>query len=181
MARVPSRHDVSPGSILLVDDDLTFLTTFARELGRRGWRVHTAADIFTAAGVARARQPEVIVLDLLVGDHSGLELLDDFRLDVPAARVIVLTGSATVSTAVQALRRGAHDYLEKPTSVDAILASASSRRYEAPATAHASLWESERAHIDQVLRECSGNVSEAARRLRMHRRSLQRKLRKSGT
>lgn len=180
MPRASSRHDVSPGSILLVDDDPTFLTTFARALERRGWRVHTAADIFTAVAMARSRRPGVIVLDLVVGDRSGLEVLDDFRLDAPGARVIVLTASATVATAVQALRLGAHDYLEKPTTIDALLASAASRRYQAPAAPHASLWESERAHIDQVLRECSGNVSEAARRLRMHRRSLQRKLRKNG-
>lgn len=181
MPRVPSRRDVSFRSVLIVDDDPVLLRTMAREFERLGWQVSTANDVFSAVAKARAERPEVILVDLILGDHSGLELIEDFRLDAPGARIILMTGSATVSSAVTAMKLGAHDYVEKPASVDAIVA-AVVRPCHRPteSTGHASLDESERAHIDRVLGECEGNISEAARRLKMHRRSLQRKLRKSG-
>jgi two-component system response regulator RegA len=182
MPRAKSRRDVSFDSVLLVDDDPVFLRAFAREFERRGWTVFTEQDVFAAVASARSKRPEVVVLDLLVGEHSGLEIIEDLRHDVPNARIVMLTGSATVSTAVLAMKLGAHDYVEKPTTVDAIVAAVELPRHKpTETTAHASLDESEQAHIERVLKECNGNISEAARRLRMHRRSLQRKLRKSGS
>ena len=155
---------------------------FARELERRQWRVLTADSGFAAVGVARRERPEAIVIDLVLGDHSALEVVDDLKHDGPGARIVVLTGSATVSSAVDAMKMGVHDYLEKPTTVGALVAAIQRPRQQSRDTPRPpSLAQSERAHIEHVLNECQGNVSEAARRLRMHRRSLQRKLRKNPT
>ena len=157
-----------------------FLSTFARELERRDWRVHTADSGFAAVALARRERPEGIVIDLVLGDHSALDVIDDLKHDAPGARIVVLTGSATVSSAVDAMKMGVHDYLEKPTTVGALVAAIQCPRQQSlDAPSHPSLAQSERTHIERVLSECQGNVSEAARRLRMHRRSLQRKLRKN--
>jgi two-component system response regulator RegA len=164
---------------LVVDDDPTFLSTFRRELERRDWRVATAESCAAAAEVARAQRPTVVVLDLMLGDGSGLDLIEDLRRQMPAVRIVMTTGHPTFSNAVEAMRLGAHHFVPKPCSVDRVLAAAAmlpSSMKEVPA--NASLAQSERAHIDRVISECNGNISEAARRLGMHRRSLQRKLRK---
>jgi two-component system response regulator RegA len=162
-------------SVLLVDDDRTLLNTFAREFTRRRWRVSTAQNSQEATPRARADRPEVIVLDMMLGDESALELIPGLRKEAPGVQIIVLTGSASVATAVDAMKRGADNYLEKPATVEQIIESIEQR---AP-SASESLAQSERAHIERVLHESGGNVSEAARRLRMHRRTLQRKLRKT--
>jgi two-component system response regulator RegA len=159
-------------SVLLVDDDRTFLSTFAREFARRRWRVTTAESSQEATPRARAERPAVIVLDLMLGSESALELIPGLKREAPGARIVVLTGSASIATAVDAMKLGADHYLEKPATVDQILES-----LEQP-VASETLAQSERAHIERVLHESGGNVSEAARRLRMHRRTLQRKLRK---
>jgi two-component system response regulator RegA len=159
-------------SVLLVDDDRTFLSTFAREFTRRRWRVSTAQNSVEAAPRARADRPAVIVLDMMLGDESALELIPGLRREAPGARIVVLTGSASIATAVDAMKRGADHYLEKPATVEQIIESIDTR------ATSTSLAQSEREHIERVLHESGGNVSEAARRLRMHRRTLQRKLRK---
>jgi two-component system response regulator RegA len=159
-------------SVLLVDDDRTFLSTFAREFTRRRWRVSTAQNSDEATPRARADRPTVIVLDMMLGEESALELIPGLRREAPGARIVVLTGSASIATAVDAMKRGADHYLEKPATVEQILESVEQRGESE------SLAQSERAHIERVLHESGGNVSEAARRLRMHRRTLQRKLRK---
>ena len=161
-------------SVLLVDDDHTFLRTFAREFTRRKWRVTTAQNGDEAAPRAREDRPAVIVLDLMLAGQSSLELIPELRRDAPGARIVVLTGSASIATAVDAMKLGANHYLEKPATVEQILDS-----IEQPTRTPESLAHSERAHIERVLHDTGGNVSEAARRLRMHRRTLQRKLRKA--
>jgi two-component system response regulator RegA len=160
-------------SVLLVDDDRTFLSTFAREFARRRWRVSTAQNSDEVTPRARADRPAVIVLDMMLGDESALELIPGLRREAPGAHIVVLTGSASIATAVDAMKRGADHYLEKPATVEQIIESIETR------ATSTSLAQSEREHIERVLHESGGNVSEAARRLRMHRRTLQRKLRKA--
>jgi two-component system response regulator RegA len=164
--------ELAQRSVLLVDDDRTFLSTFAREFMRRRWRVSTAQTSDEATPRARADRPAVIVLDMMLGSESALELIPGLRREAPGARIVVLTGSASIATAVDAIKRGADHYLEKPATVEQIIESVEQH------VASESLAQSERAHIERVLLEAGGNVSEAARRLRMHRRTLQRKLRK---
>jgi two-component system response regulator RegA len=165
--------DHAPQSVLLVDDDRTFLSTFAREFARRRWRVSTAQNGVEATPRARADRPAVIVLDLMLGEECALELIPGLRREAPGARIVILTGSASIATAVESIKLGADHYLEKPATVEQIIESVEHRGEPE------SLAQSERAHIERVLHESGGNVSEAARRLRMHRRTLQRKLRKS--
>ncbi|MCU1281917.1 MAG: Dna binding response regulator PrrA [bacterium] len=169
---------VAAGTVLLVDDDRTFLSTFGRELTRREWRVATVECAADAAAAARVHKPAVILLDLMIGDDSGLDLIEALKRESPATRIVMTSGHPTFATAVEAMRRGAHDYVPKPCSVERVLAAATAPEPRGEVPAHASLAQSERAHIDRVVAACNGNISEAARRLGMHRRSLQRKLRK---
>ncbi|HXU70475.1 MAG TPA: response regulator [Polyangia bacterium] len=167
------------GTVLVVDDDRTFLSTFRRELERRDWRVETADNAADAETVARTHHPTVIVLDVMLGDGNGIELIESLRKESPAVRIVMTTGHPTFSNAVEAMRLGAHHFVPKPCTVDRVLAAAAATPpgvKEVPV--HASLAQSERAHIERVIASCRGNISEAARRLGMHRRSLQRKLRK---
>ena len=166
-------------TMLLVDDDRILLNAFSRELTRRHWRVATATSGAEAIEQARRLRPAVIVLDLMLGDESGLDRIETLRRQVPGTRIVVLTGHATFGTAVEAMRLGAHHYVSKPCTAERLLAAAERpppvTRRSPPS---ASLAQLERAHINRVIAACGGNISEAARRLGMHRRSLQRKLRK---
>jgi two-component system response regulator RegA len=165
--------------VLLVDDDPTFLSTFAREFARRDWRVATAESCAVAADAARAYRPTVVVLDLMLGDESGLDLIETLRRESPATRIVMTTAHPSFGSAVEAMKLGAHHFVPKPCTVERVLAAAAvERARHVPVPAHASLAQSERAHIDRIVAACDGNISEAARRLGMHRRSLQRKLHK---
>jgi two-component system response regulator RegA len=167
------------GTVLLVDDDPVFLSTFGREFARRQWRVATADSCAVAADVARAHRPTVVILDLMLADGCGLDLIEALRRESPATRIVMTTGHPTFATAVEAMKRGAHHFVPKPCTVERVLAAAAavpSCHEEVPSSA--SLAQSERAHIDRIVAACDGNISEAARRLGMHRRSLQRKLNK---
>jgi two-component system response regulator RegA len=176
MADVRAR--AATGTVLLVDDDPTFLSTFKREFARRDWRVATADCFAAAADVARTQRPTVVVLDLMLGDGSGLDLIEALRKESPATRIVMTTGHPSFAGAVEAMKRGAHHFVPKPCTVDRVLAAAATPTWAEEVPAHASLAQSERVHIDRVVAACGGNISEAARRLGMHRRSLQRKLRK---
>jgi two-component system response regulator RegA len=168
----------APGTVLLVDDDATFLSTFAREFARRAWRVATAGSAAAAADMARTHRPTVVVLDLMLGDESGLDLIEALRRESPATRIVMTTGHPSFASAVEAMKRGAHHFVAKPCSVERVLAAAATKTAADDMPPNASLAQTERAHIDRVIASCGGNISEAARRLGMHRRSLQRKLRK---
>ena len=170
--------DRSAGTVLLVDDDPTFLSTFAREFARRSWRVATAETFAAAADLARAWRPSVVVLDLMLGDDSGLDLIESLRRESPATRIVMTTGHPSFGSAVEAMKRGAHHFVPKPCTVERVLAAAAAKTWADDIPADASLAQTERAYIDRVVASCGGNISEAARRLGMHRRSLQRKLRK---
>jgi len=170
-------------SVLLVDDDEVFRKSLARAFGRRGFEVRVAGDYDEAMQLAREDSPELAVIDLKMPGRTGLELLRDLRELDPTTRVVVLTGYGSIATAVDAMRLGATNYVPKPADADDILA-AFERAEAPPLEAVAvefpvpSLARAEWEHINRVLADCGGNISEAARRLGLHRRSLQRKLQK---
>lgn len=171
-------------SLLIVDDDEGLRRHLARALSRRGLRVRTAASHEEAIERAAEAAPDLAVVDLRIQRDNGLEVVRDLLRVEPTTRVVVLTGYGSIATAIQAMRIGAVDYLEKPADADDVLAAfAQADRppdLAAPAIAAepASLAKAEWEHIQRVLTECGGNVTHAAARLGLHRRSLQRKLRR---
>ena len=171
---------------LLIDDDALFLRTLQRGLARRGIHAETADGPINALALARANPPDFALVDLKIGSDSGLRLIAPLKALRADMRVVMVTGYASVATAVEAIKAGAHDYLLKPINVDAILrvladdpsgTPEEEDEGEPPIPLSRMEWE----HIQQALRETDGNISAAARRLGMHRRSLQRKLAKRPT
>ncbi|MGN6740165.1 response regulator transcription factor [Dyella sp.] len=177
---------VSARPLLIIDDDATFGRVLARALGSRGFEVIHAANADEARALTRRHQPRYCVLDLKLGEENGLRLIPDLHRLVPDMRILLLTGYASIATAVEAIKRGAHDYLAKPVDADAVVRALVDGdgphadddevldAPEAPLALRRLEWE----HIHRVLTECDGNISETARRLGMHRRTLQRKLSK---
>lgn len=163
--------------ILLVEDDPAFARVLSRALTARGHRVAYAIDGAAALASAATTTPDAVVIDLRLGEASGLALIEPLRARLPAARLLVLTGYASVATAVEAIKRGADDYLAKPANADQVLAALRGDT-PAPPVETPSLKRLEWEHIQQILRAHDGNVSAAARALGMHRRTLQRKLAK---
>ena len=170
----------SDRGVLLVEDDDTFRAVLSRALSRRGYRVCEATSAEQAAEVAAAESPGYAIVDLKLPGDSGLSAVTALKARLPKIRILVLTGYGSIATAVEAIRLGAKDYLPKPADVDDILAAllrspddkkAMPSDFQAPSLARTE-WE----HIHRILADCDGNVSEAARRLGIHRRSLQRKL-----
>jgi two-component system response regulator RegA len=172
--------------LLIVDDDATFVRVLSRALTSRGFEVLTASHADEARALTRRHQPRHCVLDLKLGEENGLRLIPELHELVPDMRILLLTGYASIATAVEAIKRGAHDYLSKPVDADAVVRALLDGDYphhgdddvvdapEAPLALRRLEWE----HIQRVLTECDGNISETARRLGMHRRTLQRKLSK---
>jgi two-component system response regulator RegA len=171
----------TPRTILVVDDDQVLRTRLARALRDRGLLVREAGDAAAGLALAREDSPELALVDLRMPGLSGLELVGKLREIDPTTQVVVLTGYGSIATAVEAVRMGAIHYLTKPADADEILAAferterrpAASVEYVVPSLARVE-WE----HIQRVLTDCGGNVSQAARLLGIHRRSLQRKLSK---
>ncbi|MBS0591490.1 MAG: response regulator transcription factor [Proteobacteria bacterium] len=174
--------------VLLIDDDDVFTRVLARALTGRGFEVAIAHDAAQARHLAQTTPADFAVLDLKLGADNGLTLIPQLKVLRPKLRILLLTGYASIATAVEAIKRGADDYLAKPVDADAIvnalLATTPSHAPVAaqddPALPHAPppLKRLEWEHIQRVLTECEGNISEAARRLGLHRRTLQRKLAK---
>ena len=167
--------------LLLVDDDPTFTRVMARSLSRRGLRVTTAGDADEAMQRAREEQPDYAVLDLKMEGDSGLVLLPRLRELYPELKVVILTGYSSITTAVEAIKRGATNYICKPADADDVLTALLSEQAdpdtlvpEHPMSVDRLQWE----HIQRVLGEHDGNISATARALGMHRRTLQRKLQK---
>jgi two-component system response regulator RegA len=175
-----STEDLARLHGLLVDDDALYLRTLQRSLQKRGLRVAIAKDRDEALEAARAQSPDFALIDLKLGRESGIDLIEPLRALYPEILIFLVTGYASVATAVEAMKRGADNYLLKPTTVDTILRAllddpAAPAQPESTMTPLSRLeWE----HIQQALNETNGNVSAAARLLGMHRRSLQRKLAK---
>lgn len=170
-------------SLLLVDDDDVLRERLARAFRERGYDVRTAGDHDAALELTRTDSPELAVVDLRMPGPSGLELMRALRALDASTRIVVLTGYGSIATAIEAMRLGAAYYLPKPADADDILA-AFARAESPPLSAPPappkvpSLARTEWEHINRVLADCGGNVSAAARRLGLHRRSLQRKLQK---
>jgi two-component system response regulator RegA len=161
--------------ILVVDDDGPFRSRLARSLAARGYEVAEVASAQEALCVARAFRPDRAVVDLRMTDGSGLDVLSELQHELPALASIVLTGYGSIATALEAVRRGAIDYLTKPVDADDVLRAFDASGEQAAETVpslHRVEWE----HIQRVLADCDGNVSKAARLLGVHRRTLQRKL-----
>jgi two-component system response regulator RegA len=171
-------------SILLVDDDRVFLDRMARAFRERGYEVRTASDVDGALDAVGTDSPELAVVDLRMPGRSGLDLVRELKALDAATKIVVLTGYGSIPTAVQAMQLGAASYLSKPADVDDVLLALKRAGGDEPAAPAASdlavvsLARAEWEHIQRVLGDCGGNVSEAARRLGIHRRSLQRKLQK---
>ncbi len=166
------------GTILLVDDDEVFRERMARALRERGHPVVTAGDHAAALAAAAAQKPAFAVLDLRMPGPSGLTLIAPLLAISPEARLVVLTGYGSITSAVEALRAGAHDYLSKPVDADQVLAALTGEPAHPAEPAAPSLARAEWEHIQRVLADCGQNISEAARRLGITRRTLQLKLKK---
>jgi two-component system response regulator RegA len=166
-------------SILLVDDDEVLRERLATAIRTRGYEVRTAGSSDEALREVAKESPEMAVLDLKMPGGNGLDLLKELRQADPHTRVLMLTGYGSIATAVEAVREGAVGYLPKPADADEILAAlAGTHTAKLPGLETPSLARAEWEHIQRVLTDCGGNISEAARRLGIHRRSLQRKLHK---
>ena len=167
-------------SLLLVDDDATFRSVLSRALDKRGFAVTTADSVEQALPLAAANPPEYAVLDLKMDGASGLVLVQKLHELDPATRIVMLTGYASIATAVEAIKLGATQYLSKPANADEIIAAfGHNASTDAPLDAHpATVERLEWEHIQRVLRDNSDNISATARVLNMHRRTLQRKLSK---
>ena len=163
-------------SLLLVDDDQPFLLRLARAMEKRGFEVRTAATVGDAVALAAEAPPAYAVVDMRLDDGNGLDVVPVLRNLRDDMRVIMLTGYGNITTAVAAVKAGAVDYLTKPTDADSIEAALLATGESKPTppehlmSADRVRWE----HIQRVYELCDRNVSETARRLIMHRRSLQR-------
>lgn len=163
-------------SLLLVDDDAPLRERLARALAQRGFSVATADSVKAGVEAARLKPPDFAVVDLRLGDGSGLDVVAALRQSRPDVRIVMLTGYGNIATAVAAVKAGALDYLPKPADADAIASALLAKEGSMPAppadpmSADRVRWE----HIQRVFEQCDRNVSETARRLRMHRRTLQR-------
>ena len=170
-------------SMLLVDDDVVLRERLAKAFRGRGFEVRTAGSYDEAVTLAEVESPEYAIIDLRMPGKGGLELVKALKQIDLSTRVLVLTGYGSVATAVDAIHLGAVNFVTKPADAEDLLAAferterkdptVSTEGYRAPTLARTE-WE----HIQRVLADCGGNVSEAARRLGIHRRSLQRKLQK---
>ncbi|MFT4014491.1 MAG: ActR/PrrA/RegA family redox response regulator transcription factor [Paracoccus sp. (in: a-proteobacteria)] len=167
-------------SLLLVDDDEIFLNRLARAMEKRGFSVMRAASIAAAKEIVATTPPAFAVVDLRLEDGNGLDVVDALREARADARIVVLTGYGAIATAVAAVKMGATDYLSKPADADEVtrallsVAETLPPPPEMPMSADRVRWE----HIQRVFEQCERNVSETARRLHMHRRTLQRILAK---
>jgi len=168
-------------SVLVVDDDQVFCEVLGDAFRERGYQVVTAHSVNAGLRKAQELEPEYAVVDLKIGRESGLVLAEKLHAMDENTRIVILTGYASIATAVEAIKLGAVHYLAKPADADQILASLHRDGgdpgipvADTPLTVRRLEWE----HLQKVLAECDNNISAAARKLRMHRRTLQRKLAK---
>lgn len=172
--------DGGDSSLLIVDDETNLRTQLAKAMERRGFRAEVAESVAEGKRAVDARPPKYAVIDLRLGDGSGLEVVERLRDARADARIVVLTGYGNIATAVAAVKAGAVDYLPKPADADQVVAALLAEGEalppppERPMSADRVRWE----HIQRVYEQCDRNVSETARRLKMHRRTLQRILAK---
>lgn len=173
--------DLGPdNTLMLVDDDEAFVKRLAKAMEKRGFAVETAESVAAGKAIATARPPAYAVVDLRLDDGNGLDVVELLRERRPESRIVVLTGYGAIATAVAAVKIGATDYLAKPADARDVTNALLARKDEMPPppenpmSADRVRWE----HIQRVYELCDRNVSETARRLNMHRRTLQRILAK---
>jgi two-component system, response regulator RegA len=172
------------GSALVVDDDDVFRNRLCRALEARGWRVDGTPDGTIATKLAKKCPPNLAIVDLRLAGMSGLEVVRDLRSESDVTTIIMLTGYGSIATALTATNLGADDFLSKPADADQILDAYQKALTDAHSTGELfassvpSLARVEWEHMQRVLTDCNGNISQAARLLGLHRRSLQRKLAK---
>jgi two-component system response regulator RegA len=182
MAMAESRTPGIPSdrTLLIVEDDKSFLQRLARAMESRGFVVTTAESVAEGLTRLETASPAFAVVDMRLADGNGLEVISALKRRRPDARAIILTGYGNIATAVNAVKMGAVDYLAKPVDADDVVAAllahdgAAAAPPEHPMSADRVRWE----HIQRIYELCSRNVSETARRLNMHRRTLQRILAK---
>ncbi|MBZ6077142.1 ActR/PrrA/RegA family redox response regulator transcription factor [Microvirga puerhi] len=173
-------EDRADKSLLIVDDDRPFSTRLARAMEGRGYQVRVAESVAEGLAAIETSAPAFAVIDMRLGDGNGLDVIERLKNRRPDARGVILTGYGNIATAVTAVKMGAFDYLAKPADADeihaALMAAPDERATppENPMSADRVRWE----HIQRVYELCGRNVSETARRLNMHRRTLQRILAK---
>ncbi|SFK55272.1 response regulator transcription factor [Lysobacter sp. cf310] len=168
-----------PARLLVIDDDAAFCRILVRHLQRHAVETCIAHDAGTALQATEAFAPDGVLLDLKLGADNGLLLIQALRERCPQARIVLATGYASIATAVDAMRRGAWNYLPKPFDIDALARAFEHAPEQAPPPAEApSLRRQGWEHVQRVLAECGGNVSAAARVLGVDRRTLQRRLAK---
>jgi two-component system response regulator RegA len=176
------RSEDSP-LVLVVDDDDVFRNRLRRAFVQRNWEAEAAPNGAEALKFARERSPDLVVVDLRMPGMAGLEVVEELRALGSSMTIIMLTGYGSIPTAISAVKRGADHYLSKPADVDQILSAYESLRSspntepEVPKTIP-SLARVEWEHMQRVITDCGGNISQAARLLGIHRRSLQRKISK---
>tara|TARA_B100000579_G_scaffold90947_1_gene71792 strand:- start:234 stop:797 length:564 start_codon:yes stop_codon:yes gene_type:complete len=167
-------------SLLIVDDDNPFRERLSRAMEKKGFQVSQAESVKTGIDSVKSKKPAFAVVDLRLNDGNGLQVVKEIQTNNPSSRIIMLTGYGNIPTAVAAIKEGAIDYLAKPADADdvekALLADPNTKASppENPMSADRVKWE----HIHRVFELCNRNVSETARRLKMHRRTLQRILSK---
>jgi len=168
-------------SLLIIDDDVTFCNALARAMRRRKFTVYTANSAQQGIDTAEEFHPSHAIVDLRIGDESGLQVVKTLAQKYTNITMVVLTGFASISTAVEAIKLGATQYLTKPADADKIMAAINKQEGnentvipENPMSVRRLEWE----HIQSVLSQHDGNISATARALGIHRRSLQRKLQK---
>jgi two-component system, response regulator RegA len=170
------------GVVLVVDDDDAFRNRLSRAFQDRGWEAFGAASGDEALAIASQASPDLAVVDLRLPGKGGLEIVRELRAADETIGIIMLTGYGSIPTALAATKLGADHFLTKPADADEILAAfqkiTSNAAGEAPSPSVASLARVEWEHIQRVLADCEGNISQAAKLLGLHRRSLQRKLAK---
>ena len=174
-------NNIEPnGTMLIVDDDKPFLVRLGRAMETRGFTVLTADSVSAGLELANQTPPAYAVVDMRLEDGNGIELVEKLRESTPDCKSVILTGYGNIATAVSAVKLGATDYLAKPADADEIVSALTRGPEEKvtppenPMSADRVRWE----HIQRVYEMCNRNVSETARRLNMHRRTLQRILAK---
>lgn len=172
---------MEPKSILVVDDDEILRGRLEKAFAKRGWEVYVADGFDAAVKIATVYQPDRAVLDLKMPGRSGLEILRDIRSASPKTRCVILTGYGSITNAVEAVKLGAVGYVTKPADADQVLSAFEENKNGTPTPEFPppSLAEAQWEHIQRVLADSGGNISEAARRLDIPRRTLQRKLKKN--
>lgn len=174
-----SRPERKSHKLLLVDDDLTFSRVMSEAMRKRGFSVSVAHNVNDACNLAAHDEFDYAVVDLKMPGESGLSLIQNLHLRFPCMRIVMLTGYASIATAVEAIRRGASNYLSKPANADEVISAFNGEfdqhavnASDTPLTLSRLEWE----YLQRVLLEHNGNITAAARALNMHRRTLQRKL-----